>query len=152
MLGIIRPIGQIVGSMTTLAGGNTAAAIPYVDRSNELGQMAKAIQVFKDNMIETERLRAEQEETKKRAEADRRQAMLDLANRFKSSVGGIVGAVTSASTELQATAEALSSTAENPRARPLPSRRRPSRPPRMSRPSRPRPRSSPPRSARSATR
>ena len=112
MLGVIRPIARIVSAMTTLAGGDKESAIPFTDRKNELGAMATAIQVFKDNMIEADRLRAEQEETKKRAEADRRQAMLDLANRFESSVGGIVGAVTSASTELQATAQALSSTAE----------------------------------------
>ena len=112
LLGVIRPIARIVASMTTLAGGDKESAIPFTDRSNELGAMAKAIQVFKDNMIEADRLRAEQEETKKRAEAARRQGMLELADRFESSVGGIVNGVTSAATELQATAQALSATAE----------------------------------------
>ena len=112
LLGVIRPIARIVAAMTTLAGGDKESAIPFTDRRNELGAMAKAIQVFKDNMIEADRLRAEQEELKKRAEAERRQGMLDLADQFESAVGGIVNGVTAAATELQATAQALSATAE----------------------------------------
>ena len=110
--GIVRPIRRVVSAMTELAGGNKQIIIPYTDRHNELGEMAGAIQVFKDNMIEADRLRAEQEEQKKRAEAERRQGMLDMADRFESGVGGIVAAVTSAAEELQATAQTLSTTAE----------------------------------------
>jgi methyl-accepting chemotaxis protein len=112
ILGVTKPIARIVHAMTTLAGGDKQAVIPYTDRKNELGQMAGAIQVFKDNMIEADRLRAEQEEMKRRAEAERRQGMLNLADQFESAVGGIVGAVNAAATQLQATAQSLSTTAE----------------------------------------
>lgn len=109
---IAAPIRGMTQSMGILAGGNTAADIPARNRADEIGAMAAAVQVFKDNMIETERMRAEQEVAKKRAEAERRKAMLDLADRFEASVGGVVHAVTAAADELQATAQSLSSTAE----------------------------------------
>jgi methyl-accepting chemotaxis protein len=110
--GITRPISAMTDAMGVLANGDTTVQIPARGQKDEIGTMAEAVQVFKDNMIETDRLRAEQEETKKRTEAERRQAMLDLADRFEASVGGVVGAVTSAATELQATAQSLSATAE----------------------------------------
>ena len=110
--GITRPISAMTNAMGVLANGDTTVEIPARGQKDEIGSMAEAVQVFKDNMIETERLRAEQEETKKRTEAERRQMMLDLADRFEASVGGVVGAVTSAATELQATAQSLSATAE----------------------------------------
>jgi methyl-accepting chemotaxis protein len=68
--------------------------------------------VFKDNMLETDRLRVEQEAAKLRAEAERRQSMLQLADGFESRVGNIVKGVAAASTELQSTAQALAATAE----------------------------------------
>ena len=110
--GITRPISAMTNAMGVLANGDTTVAIPARGQRDEIGTMAEAVQVFKDNMIETERLRSEQEETKKRAEAERRQMMLDLADKFEASVGHVVGAVTSAATELQATAQSLSATAE----------------------------------------
>jgi len=110
--GITRPISAMTNAMGVLANGDTTVQIPARGQKDEIGSMAEAVQVFKDNMIETDRLRKEQEETKQRSEAERRQAMLDLADRFEASVGGVVGAVTSAATELQATAQSLSATAE----------------------------------------
>jgi methyl-accepting chemotaxis protein len=110
--GIARPIAAITGAMQALAGGNKAVAVPGQDRKDEIGVMAAALNVFKENMIEADRLRQEQEATKQRSEAERRQAMLDLADRFEGSVGGVVNGVTAAATELQATAQSMSATAE----------------------------------------
>ena len=110
--GITKPIVAMTEAMGKLASGDKTVHIPAQNQKDEVGSMAAAVQVFKENMIEADRLRAEQEETKKRAEAERRQAMLDLADRFEGSVGGVVNGVTSASTELQATAQSMSATAE----------------------------------------
>jgi methyl-accepting chemotaxis protein len=110
--GIATPTAKMTAAMNTLAQGNTAVEIPARGRKDEVGAMAEAVQFFKDNMIETERLRTEQEEAKARNEAERRQAMLDLANRFESSVGSVVNGVTAAATEMQATAKSMSSTAD----------------------------------------
>ncbi|WP_395020005.1 methyl-accepting chemotaxis protein [Dongia sp.] len=110
--GIARPTARMTAAMNTLAKGDTGVEIPARGRKDEVGAMAEAVQFFKDNMIETERLRSEQETAKARNEAERRQSMLDLADRFESSVGSVVNGVTAAATEMQATAKSMSSTAD----------------------------------------
>ncbi|HTW72740.1 MAG TPA: methyl-accepting chemotaxis protein [Acetobacteraceae bacterium] len=109
---IAGPIAAITASMRTLAAGNTQAEIPGTGRKDEVGAMAAAVQVFKDSMIETARLRVEQEASAAKAAAERRQGMLDMAKKFEDSVGAIVGSVSSQATELQATAESMAATAE----------------------------------------
>ncbi|WP_044562182.1 methyl-accepting chemotaxis protein [Azospirillum sp. B4] len=110
---VATPIVDMTITMQTLAGGNTGVDIPARDRQDEIGGMAQAVGVFKDNMIEADRLRSEQEALKQRAEKERRQAMLDLASAFENRVGGIVNGVTSQATELLATAQTLSSSSDN---------------------------------------
>jgi methyl-accepting chemotaxis protein len=111
--GISRPVKAMTAAMSTLANGDLTVEVPARERGDELGEMAKAVQIFKDSMSETERLRAAQEEQKAQAEADRRKAMHELAERFETSVGGVVEAVSAAATELRATAEAMSQTADD---------------------------------------
>jgi methyl-accepting chemotaxis protein len=111
-LGITRPVRAMTNAMTTLAGGNVGVEIPARDNTDEVGEMARAVQVFKDNMIETERLRGEQEEQKRRTEQQQRQAMREMADSFEAAVGDIVREVSSQADELQATAQSMSATAE----------------------------------------
>jgi methyl-accepting chemotaxis protein len=108
---IATPIQGMTSAMTQLAGGDQTAVIPGVGRGDEIGEMAGAVQVFKDNMIETERLRREQEQQKAQAEAERKAAMHRLADGFESAVGSIIGTVSSAATELEASASTLTHTA-----------------------------------------
>jgi methyl-accepting chemotaxis protein len=110
--GISRPVVRMCAAMRALAGGDSAVDIPGVGRKDEIGEMAGAVQVFKDSMNEAERLRAEQEGQKARAEQERRQAMMKLADSFESGVKGIVSAVAKQSTEMQASAQAMTHTAE----------------------------------------
>jgi len=109
---ISRPVATMTAAMRALSGGNLTVDIPAHGRRDEIGEMAKSVQVFKDTMIEAERLRAEQEAQKQRAAAERREAMLALATRFESSVGGIVESVSAQAIELQATAQAMTDTSE----------------------------------------
>ncbi len=109
---IARPLVAATTNMKRLADGDKSIEVHNTDLKSEIGELARALEVFKRNAIEMERLAAEQEELKKRAEAERRQAMLDMADKFEASVSGVVSAVTSAATELQATAQSLSATAE----------------------------------------
>jgi methyl-accepting chemotaxis protein len=111
-VGIVGPIGAMTRAMQELAGGNKQIVIPATDHKDEVGSMAKTLQVFKDNMLEADRLRIAQEEVKQRSEAERRKAMLDLADRFETNVGGVVSSVSSASEKLQHTAQGMSATAE----------------------------------------
>ncbi len=110
---IVNPIQGMNGAMSKLAHGDTSIAIPGVGRSDEIGDMASAVQVFKDNMIEADRLRAEQAEMEKRAADQRKADMHRLADEFHSAVGEIINTVSSASTELEAAANSLTKTAEN---------------------------------------
>lgn len=110
--GIATPITAMRGVMQQLARGDTSVEVPGVGRKDEVGGMAAAVQVFKDTMIETERLRAEQEALKRRAELERREAMLALAARFETSVGGIVESVVASAMELQTTSKSMASTSQ----------------------------------------
>ncbi len=109
---ISRPIVRMTEAMGVLAKGDLTVTVPAVGRKDEIGEMADAVQVFKDNALEVERLKKEQEEQEKRAAEEKRRQLLELADSFESSVGTIIGSVSSASTELQQTAQSMSSTAE----------------------------------------
>ena len=110
--GISRPVIGMTCAMSSLASGDKTVAIPGTERADEIGAMSQAVQVFKDKMIEADRLRAEQEEAKKTAETRRKADMLKMANDFESAVGGVVKTLASAATELQAAAETMQGSAE----------------------------------------
>jgi methyl-accepting chemotaxis protein len=110
--GITRPVASMTNVMTELANGNKTVDVEGADRGDEIGDMSRAVQVFKDNALEMDRMQAEQEEAKQRAEEERRQAVLDMADNFEASVKGVVELVSSASTEMEATAQSMTSTAE----------------------------------------
>jgi len=103
---------SMVSAMTKLAGRDFNAAIPGLGRKDEIGEMAGAVEVFKNNMIETERLRAEQLNTEQRQAEQRKTDMRRLADAFEGAVGEIVDTVSSAATELEASADTLTKAAE----------------------------------------
>ena len=109
---VTRPISGIVGAMRQLAKGNSTIFVPGGERSDEIGAIAGAVQVFKDTIIEAERLRAEQMEVEKRGQAKRKADMHRLAGEFEREVGNIVDTVSSASNELETAAVTLTRTAE----------------------------------------
>ena len=106
--GIARPVSRMTSIMLRLADGDMKIDVPYQKNGDELGGMAKALQVFKDNSLRFEQMREEQKELEKRAEHERRAAMLEMADRFEKSVGAIVAGVASAATEMQSTASVMS--------------------------------------------
>jgi len=110
--GVSRPVTAMTEAMHRLAGGDMSAPIPGTERKDEIGKMASAVLVFKDNAVETERLRAEQAEAEKLAVEQRKRDMHQLADAFEGAVGQIIETVSSASTELEASASTLTSTAE----------------------------------------
>lgn len=109
---VVNPITEMTNAMQRLAGGDKTIEIIGTDRSDEVGSMAKAVQVFKDNAIAMERVQAEQEELKRQAEIEKKRALAQLANEFESSVAGVVQFVSSSSMEMQNTAQSMSATAE----------------------------------------
>ncbi len=91
--GIVRPIAGMTAAMRKLAGGDTTTAIPARERRDEVGAMAQSVQVFKDNMIEAERLRAANAESEKHAAARRAAERHEVADLFDQSVQGAVDEV-----------------------------------------------------------
>ena len=112
MKGLVAPIRNLTGTMDTLAAGQLETTVPGTDRSDELGTMARSVETFRLGLVEVERLKAEQETLKQRAEVEKRAAMNALADSFQSSVGSVVGTLSSASTELTAAAGSMASIAE----------------------------------------
>ncbi|SEH22414.1 HAMP domain-containing methyl-accepting chemotaxis protein [Rhizobium sp. NFR12] len=68
---VARPIADITGSMNTLASGNAQVAIPYAGRKDEIGEMAAAVSVFRNNALERERLERETEANRSMSESER---------------------------------------------------------------------------------
>lgn len=103
---ITRPVAAMTFAMDTLARGDSSIEIPALDHKDELGRMARAMQVFKENKITADRLHAEQQAD--RAVKEQRTLRLDaLTKAFESKIVELVGHVSSAATELQATAESM---------------------------------------------
>jgi methyl-accepting chemotaxis protein len=119
---ISGPITAMTKAMNLLAGGDKTVVIPAADRKDEVGEMAKSLDVFKNNLIEQERLQAEQTEAKAaverktRLEAEkertRRMEMEEIISKFDAAMTEALQTVTGTSTELQAMAQSMSATAE----------------------------------------
>ncbi|SFL71367.1 methyl-accepting chemotaxis protein [Methylobacterium pseudosasicola] len=109
---VLRPIHGMTRAMGALAGGDATIVVPAQDRQDEIGAMARAVQVFKDNLIRTKVLEAEAAESRRRAEDERRAVTRQMAGAFEAAVAGIVAQVGTAATELQSTARQLTTTAQ----------------------------------------
>ncbi len=110
--GIVRPIRAMVALLQQLAAGQLEIAIHSTDRRDEVGEVAKTAEVFKENGIAKVRMEAEQKQLETRAVQQRKADMIKLADQFEGAVGEIVETVSSASTELEASASTLTSSAE----------------------------------------
>jgi methyl-accepting chemotaxis protein len=109
--GIVGPITAMTAAMGRLAGGNTTDEIPARDRRDEIGAMAASVQVFKDGMIESERLRAERQAEQAR-QIERGQKIEASVRAFETNMTGVVDSVASAATELRSTAQSMAATSE----------------------------------------
>jgi methyl-accepting chemotaxis protein len=108
---VSRPLRAMADAMATLARGDLAIEVPAMSKKDEIGEMANSVQVFKDSMVEAERLRADQAEEQHR-QVDRAKRIEESVARFETAIGAIVKSVSTASSGLQATAQAMAGTAE----------------------------------------
>jgi methyl-accepting chemotaxis protein len=111
--GIIRPLAGLTAGMKELASGNFGVILPGLDRKDEVGDMAQAVETFK---VKAEDKAREEAETKIKQDEvlarQRKAEMARMADDFESAVGQIVATVSSASTQLEASAGTLTATAE----------------------------------------
>ncbi|GJD58042.1 methyl-accepting chemotaxis protein [Methylobacterium dankookense] len=108
---ISRDIASVVTPMNALAAGDIGVAIPHQGARTEIGTIAAAVQVFKEGLIRMRNLESATEAARAGAEAQRKATMREMADGFERAVSGIVGGVTAAATELQATAQSMAGTA-----------------------------------------
>ncbi|OAF16993.1 methyl-accepting chemotaxis protein [Bradyrhizobium neotropicale] len=108
---ISKALSAMVGAMTRLARGELSITIPGIGRKDEIGEMAGAVEVFRTNMTEAERLRAEQAEADAHRRAQRKADMQRLADTFEGAIGEIIETVSSAATELEASSNTLTQAA-----------------------------------------
>lgn len=109
--GISKPISHIVRTFQDLARGNHDVVITGTTRGDEVGDLAKTAQFFKEQAIESERLAAEADHQKAAAEGERQQEMARMAGQFEDAVGGIVQSVSAAANQLEGFARQMYDTA-----------------------------------------
>jgi len=139
---ISNPISKLAGTMKTLASGQNDIQVPYLNRQDEIGDMANTTELFRQNALEKIKLEQEQklaaeelqrqkeqdEEARRQAEAEQlrkdqareqaakenqRQEMMRLADDFEKSVMEIVGHVTTAASNMEINAKDMSAIAED---------------------------------------
>jgi methyl-accepting chemotaxis protein len=108
---IVPPILKMVDAMGRLAGGDHSVEIPATDKKDEIGLMARAVLIFKENMIKAKELAAKEAEAIKERVA-RAARVNELTQAFDADITTVLRSVASASTELQATASSMTATAE----------------------------------------
>ncbi|MGL3106651.1 methyl-accepting chemotaxis protein [Bradyrhizobium sp. BR 1432] len=108
---VTRPLTRITALTERLAAGDSAFDVPHTDRRDEIGGLAKALAVFKDNASAVSRMHAEQQELKQKADDEKRRAMADLAGKFEASVQAVVRDVFNEARAMQQAAQGMSETA-----------------------------------------
>ncbi|GAB3128765.1 methyl-accepting chemotaxis protein [Novispirillum itersonii] len=110
---ITRPINAMTSAMRRLAEGDKSTEVPGTDHRDEIGEMAAAVSVFKDNALEMERLEHERAKAMEREETERRQILLSLADDLESHVSGAISAISASVDGMHETAQVMTATAED---------------------------------------
>ncbi len=111
ILRVTRPLHHLNASMSVIAAGNLDEPIVYATRRDEIGNMAKALQIFKDNGLRVRQMEEDKKEAERHAAIQRKTDMQRLADEFEAAVGEIVETVSTASSGLEASATTLTATA-----------------------------------------
>lgn len=109
---ILYPISLLSSSMTSISSGDFNQDVPCVERKDEVGLMAKCVEVFRHNGLEKIRLEEEARASVLRSEEEKRATMAQMASDFDRSVGGLIASLASASAELHSTAQTMRNIAD----------------------------------------
>ena len=104
---ISKPLADVQIAMEKVSSGQLEYEVPHITKRDEIGGMAKALQVFKNNSIEKVSLQEEQKRLEIQAEADKKNMMKKISNDFKAGVEGVISMVAAAATELYHTADQM---------------------------------------------
>jgi methyl-accepting chemotaxis protein len=106
------PLVKMATAMERLAQGDLDREIEPVNRRDEIGKISSALFIFHEKLLENRQFAAEQAKAQERAETHRREAMLQVADRFEQAISKIVQTVSTASAEIEQAAGSLTTTAE----------------------------------------
>lgn len=109
---VSRPLRKITAAMGRVAAGDANTEVPSLGRIDELGDLARALSIFKDNVVEKERLRNEQAAIKRQADEEKHTALLELADRFEQEIHALAREVKESALRMQEAAQRMSSVAE----------------------------------------
>jgi methyl-accepting chemotaxis protein len=108
---IAGPLNRITASMARLAGGDTQIEVEATTAKNEIGALNNALVTFRDNAVEVERMHAEQAKAEEVAREQKRQALIEMANRIEEEAHKAVGAVSERATEMERAAVDMNASA-----------------------------------------
>jgi methyl-accepting chemotaxis protein len=111
--GIVAPLAELIKVMRELAGGNMAVAVRASRRSDEIGEMGRAMAVFKENALAYDRLRREQDEIRQVSEEKNRANMDSMAHDFEESITSVVARLSAVAVDVQRGADRLAETAKD---------------------------------------
>lgn len=100
-----KPVRTLAGIVESLAGGNNSVVVPMTGRYDELGDIARATQIFKDNALKLDKMTENQEAHKKQSDIDKKAGQEKIATEFESSIKGIVSTVANSANQLSNTAK-----------------------------------------------
>jgi methyl-accepting chemotaxis protein len=114
---IVKPITSITRAMQKLSSGDTEVALSYRGRSDEIGHMIEAIEIFRRNALEIQAMQSSRQEADEERSRKRREEMAALAEEFESSVKNIAGQLADSVTAVRTNAEVMAKAAEDTRSR-----------------------------------
>lgn len=114
---IAGKILAITTAMKKVADGDLQTEVPFTDQQDEVGAMAAALLVFKDNSAEAERLRGEQAKAAEQTEIERKRLLIEVADNLDDKVGGIAVGLAGAAEEMTTTAQSLTAIANQTNAK-----------------------------------
>lgn len=104
---ITGPVRRLTRAMGELADGHLNLKVPFADNRSEIGDIARAVQVFQKNALRTRQLEQEQNEQAQRSARDKSEMMARIANQFEETVGAIVANVSGSTDKLSETARSM---------------------------------------------
>lgn len=113
--GVVRPVDKMTSAMERLAGGDLDVPVPSVSRQDEIGAMARAVLVFKENALRARSLEADVAAQRSRAEQERKAQFARVADDFEETIGSVVGVVSAVSADIGRAATSLAESARSTR-------------------------------------
>jgi methyl-accepting chemotaxis protein len=110
---ISKPVQNMTQTMASLAEGDLGVEVPALDRKDEIGEMARTVQVFKENAQKVEKMTAEQERLKAEAEEERRKSLHKMADDFEAHTGEVISSLLEAAKSMKSSAQDGSSASDN---------------------------------------